>query len=873
MSDSVDPSVNKLQSIITRQKEITSELENEALKLSKSDFVVENEKIKKELQDLCVLFEKEQNENKKNIEENKNLRNALYEHIYNEKIAILNAVNNKTNAYFKDTVEREKNRLIEFEKSSKEKIFNIYKILKDYRLDAEDEIYEKLSEVKDLLDKKVTQAITEYEKHSGAYGENKDREFNKLHSEKVTEEEIRSAAKKNNIESLIGLNIINKIGILFLIIGIIAASQYTYFKLPDILKGILIFVGGAVLLVVGEILNRKKPNIFSLGISSAGVAVLYSALGLSYFGLKILDMYPAIILCILITLVSFVLSQRYNSQSIATFALIGGYLPILSIEGNKTLIYSAMAYFVVLNVFALVISVNKKWVVSQFVGFALNVSATIYIAGLIFSSRKYNLPFNKSDLILLAYIAFTFVIYTLIPVLSTYFRKLKFKTSDIVLLGLNTLISSLIMYNAFYQLKLNDFTGLLAICFAVIYLLLGRFIETKLTEEKNAKALFYLTGFSFVVLIVPFQFGKMWLSQGWLVEGVALATYGILKEEKNFKRGGFIIFGLCAAAFVIFDLVLDISYKIFMYKYMAITLGSLIILASLAYKKTLWSKPIKFFKYAVVVNLWLFVRHIIDDEIRDYLYENMKNSGFNVWYLTTSLKIAVTFLLAYTVLRIKVLSDWVIKVIGMGIYVIGIISILLLNAGAPYYIKYADFGYRYYNNGTVITNAGADMKLPLAIIVIGTITLIVINLLSVLAMRDLLKLLVLERKIGIEWYPLVVSAFFVLILTQNLITQYNLEFNNAVISIIYVLASFSWIVFGFVKRYAFIRRFGLGLSILAIAKLFIVDLSVISSQGLKIASYFAFGVTLIAISFVYQHFSKRLELKGDVMPDAKQETV
>jgi len=126
--------------------------------------------------------------------------------------------------------------------------------------------------------------------------------------------------------------------------------------------------------------------------------------------------------------------------------------------------------------------------------------------------------------------------------------------------------------------------------------------------------------------------------------------------------------------------------------------------------------------------------------------------------------------------------------------------------------------------------------------------------------------LVIEEKLGLEWYPLIISFYFVVILTQNLITQYGLGFNNAVISIIYLITALTWITFGFIKRYAFIRRFGLGLSMLSVAKLFIIDLSFLS-QGKKIVSYFIFGVTLIAISFVYQYFSKRIENIGEVMPD------
>jgi len=79
-------------------------------------------------------------------------------------------------------------------------------------------------------------------------------------------------------------------------------------------------------------------------------------------------------------------------------------------------------------------------------------------------------------------------------------------------------------------------------------------------------------------------------------------------------------------------------------------------------------------------------------------------------------------------------------------------------------------------------------------------------------------------------------------------------------SIIYVLTALAWIVFGFIKRYKVIRLFGLGLALLSVVKLFIIDLGKLT-QGYRIISYFALGISLAAISFIYQYFNKRLEMK------------
>ena len=104
------------------------------------------------------------------------------------------------------------------------------------------------------------------------------------------------------------------------------------------------------------------------------------------------------------------------------------------------------------------------------------------------------------------------------------------------------------------------------------------------------------------------------------------------------------------------------------------------------------------------------------------------------------------------------------------------------------------------------------------------------------------------------------SGYFIILLSHNLIAQFSLSFSSAAISIIYALTALAWIIFGFIRRFVFIRRFGLALAIFAVIKLFLLDLSGLT-QGFRILSYFALGISLIGISFVYQYFSKRLELK------------
>jgi uncharacterized membrane protein len=836
---------DKLKDIVARQKQISLELENEYQNITNNDLTKENDYFKTELKKLKNdLADAE--ENLKIISEEKTrLKNALYEQIYNEKLAILKMSSQKTEIYFKSNIENEVNRLTAFENRVKSRIDDLATALKENNVDINDEIYKRIDELTLLVNQKITQARMDIAKTTGIYSDNEAAEFEKLKNEEISEGQINELYKKNNIESFVGLNIINKLGILLVIIGVIAASQFAYYRLTDTLKGIMMFSLGSLMLAAGEFLNRKKPNIFSLGITAGGVAVLFVAISVSYFRLHILTMYPALLICVLITAVAFLLSQRYNSQTIAAFAFIGGYLPMFSISGNITLINCAMFYFVLLNLLALLISFKNKWIISTYIGLIFNIFGTIYLLINITDMLGFH-KFGLNHLGVLLYVLFAFIIYTLVPVLGNYYNKLKFQKADVVLLGINTFISAIIMYSVFYSFDLDDFTGLLAITYAIVYLFFGRFIEAKFKYEKNMQALFYLTGFAFVILVIPFQFGKTWLSLGWLVEGVALTTYGILRNEKNLQKGGYVIGLLCVLSFIFFDLFIGVD-NLFAYKYLALTLGSLIILAAYIYKKILNSEKQKIYKYVIVVNLWIYFLYI-SFKVYELIHPKLWRSFYSPEYLTQSLAVIFTFLLAYIAPRIRVLSDSYMKIISISLYGIGILGLFAMNTLESVF-----------NHHPLVLFA---QEMPLSVRIIGSFIIVIMGLSSLFALRELIKCIVMDKKLGIEWYPLTISAYFVLILTQNLMTQYSVDFSSVSISIIYVLIALSWIIFGFIKRYKLIRRFGLGISLLAVVKLFLIDLAFLT-QGYRIFSYFVLGITLIAISFVYQYFNKRLESKGD----------
>ena len=785
--------------------------------------------------------------------ENTGLKAALYDQYYSEKTKLAADRQKQLEVFFATEIAQDQNRLDMLEAAIAQRINSIRKELNAHA-DIGNEIFIALNNLESDAYTKIVETKIKLAE-SAKLTESENERFDRLKNEAINDEQVveLSKNKKKSIERIIGLNILNIVGIILIIIGVIAAGQFMYIRMGDVFRGVVLFVLGAIFLTAGEIMNRKRASFFSLGITAGGIGILYAALSVSYFVLGIMNMYTALAICVVVTAIAFLLSTRYNAQTLLAIALVGGYLPILSIGPEPTLLFSIMGYLVLLNLLALFVSFRKKWTVATFVGFGLNILGTIYVTTLVTSANP-----ASERIVEIIYVAFAIVIYTAIPLIGTYVAKIGFRTSDIVLLALNTALGSIIMFVNINGAGWSDYLGLASALFAVLYFAIGYIIVRKFQGERLMSVLFYITGTTFFVLFVPFQFDSMWFSLGWIVQGTALAVYGIMRDRRYFKLSGFIIGSIGLGFFIFFDFTSWFAHTflfrfsllpnlMFSWQYLAVTAASVIIMAAFACKKTVYKNSQKAFKYCAAVNLWLYALFIIS-RLNTILSNSFPDANLDINYLTAALVCVATLKLAIIYPRIPVLFDTGMKVISICFSVIGISYLVILNIMAS----------------PVTAAMGAQ---PAGIIALATAILVVVGALGAFAVYDLTRR-VTHRGIG-GYLPITVATYIVVIFTINLIRAYGLSFSSFWISIAYVLTALLWTILGFVKRNALLRRFGLGLALLSVAKLFIIDLGTLA-QGFRILSYFILGAILVAISYVYQYFNKRLEQS---VPQEKQDDI
>ena len=838
----MDEMKKKLQQLYETQAELTKESEAILKEYESHDLIQENYTLRikyEEIKKKTDVLRKKQHD----IElENSKLRQALQEQIIDEKLSILKVSEEKLHTYFGETKATNKNKLTKFEQDCHYKI-NLLEKQATQVLNKEDTAISKhLEEISLELEKKIMQHRERLARNQKDLLDGISGQYNEMASEEVTEAVMQKRMKQNQFELKIGLNWINKIGILLIILGVGAAFRYSYSNwFNDLFKGSLFFAVGIIMLAGGDFFYRKQKRTFAFGLLGGGIAVLYGSIFFSYFLLDIIQLTLALVLSVLVTVTAVVLSLRYQSRTICSFGLIGGYLPlysyIFSFGLDGTAVYSAMGYLLLLNVSILLISFQRQWSIVHYISFLFNIPSMLLLISL-----------SGSDFISIVYSILTFFLYLGITVGFGFMHKVSLKKVDVILLGFNTFISCSIIYYLFNQLGWDELRGFLAVIFCALYFGLGRFIEMIMPKETQTKVLFYGTSITFAVLVIPFQFGVEWLALGWLVEAVVLMLYANRTKLKALEKAGWMIFLLCLATFS-FEIYGNMTgawilSNTFNLKYFSITFGTMLVtLYYLWQEKQQGTRVIVFnrfknliltLKYISLTNLWFYVIY----ESR-YLYYEWVPQDFRLFAFYEMMLVAfLTIGLAYAISKIPMFYDKVVKYYCLFLYGAGGILGLLVTLMIP-----------------VIQ---PEMNQNTAVEYLALGLLIAFNTLLFFTGRDLLIAYIRQEYKNLELYPVILGVYLLGVTAAFLTVQFRLGDVGFVFSSVFLVIAIAYIVYGFQKKYMYIRRLGLGLTLFSTGKLILYDLTFLSETN-KIIAYFCFGIALIGISYLYQKVSSNQE--------------
>jgi uncharacterized membrane protein len=181
-------------------------------------------------------------------------------------------------------------------------------------------------------------------------------------SSRVKEERAPRFKNRSELEKFIGENLISKIGIIVLIIGVGIGAKYAIDKgwITPLMRVIFGYAVGFSLLGFAVKLKPKYHN-FSSVLLSGGMAIMYF---ITYFAYSLYELIPqsaAFALMVIFTVFTVAAAIIYSRQVIAHVGLVGAYAVPFLLSNNSGNYSFLFTYTALINVGILAVSIKKYW--------------------------------------------------------------------------------------------------------------------------------------------------------------------------------------------------------------------------------------------------------------------------------------------------------------------------------------------------------------------------------------------------------------------------------------------------------------------------------------------------------------------------------
>ncbi len=680
--------------------------------------------------------------------------------------------------------------------------------------------------------------------------------------------------KKTNIEKFIGENLINKIGIIILVIGIgfsvkYAIDQNWIGKAGRVLIGV---VSGGILIGIAHKL-RKQYTAFSSVLVGGGLAVLYVTMYISH---QIYELVPKeyalpvmFSIMVVITIFAVLLSLGYDKKELAVFAILGGFatpLMLNSGEGN----YKAMfTYIIILDLGMLVLAYFKKWNIVNFVSYIFTV--ILYSSWLIYEFGSSGEPPYLDALI---FASIFYIIFFLMNIINNLKESTKFTAWEFI-----SLISLTFFYYAAGMVILHYWTpgykGLFTAVLAILNFLFAYPLYVKKRIDNNLVYLLIGMVLTFISLSAPVQLNGNYITLFWAAEAVVLLWLAIKSELFLAKVASIIVIFLMIISLVIdwFNVYIEPAFdapvlpiilnKGFVTSMVAVaSLVISIILLKKSSKNKMFSKMSK-----GAYNTFITVFIIIALYISFFLELNYQLKQY-IPFAASRTPIIGAFNFAFILGTLLWSTRRTVKPVYQIMTGLALFSSLIFISYYNYeFINARDS----YIDGTTTSPNSLFHFLSSAFIIVS-LYIAWKNTEALLGKKSIFSKLIL-------WFVVFVLIFILSAdLDNSTVLMYanNEEGIGSVVSkshkigfpILWSISSFAFMIAGMKLEIKEFRFVSLSLFLITLIKLFAYDVWEMSEIG-RVASFVILGIILLIVSFMYQKL-KNLVLDTDDENEVKE---
>lgn len=323
-----------------------------------------------------------------------------------------------------------------------------------------------------------------------------------------------------DLEKFIGENLINKIGITVLVIGIGLLLRYA------IGKGLISETGRTLIgLLAGGLLvffahrSRTGFRAFSSVLVAGGIAVFYFTIAIAFHQYHLIGQTAAFAIMVVITGLAVLFTLAYDRKELAVIALLGGFAAPFLVstgEGNFRVLFT---YLLILDIGMLVLANFKKWHIINVLSFALTAVIFGAWAGVTYPDME-----PRPSLFGFAFATAFFVVFFGMNLRYNLRHKQAFGALDHALLLVNTAA-----YYAAGMYLLSDLsirvTGLFTVLLGLFYLVVALYFHRKEGVPNTLKLLLIGLVLTLISLAVPVQLEGSYITLFWAAEAVLLLWF------------------------------------------------------------------------------------------------------------------------------------------------------------------------------------------------------------------------------------------------------------------------------------------------------------------------------------------------------------
>ena len=666
-----------------------------------------------------------------------------------------------------------------------------------------------------------------------------------------------------DIEKFIGENLISKIGIIILVLGIgyfvkYAIDQNWINEYGRVAIGML--TGGGLIALAYRM--RKEYKTFSSLLTGGGFAVFYLTITIAFHEYHLFSQTAAFIILIIITIFSVILSLAYDKKELAIFSQLGGYAAPFMVstgEGNYIVLFS---YLLILNAGLISLAYYKRWHILNLIAFVFTL--------ILFSSWLANTFIFKTDPPYLGALVFAtlfYLVFFLVNILNNLKEHQPFKAIEISMILSNNLfyfLAGMVILNHFHE---GAYKGLFTVLTGLYNFAWVFTLYKNRQIDKNLVYLLIGLVMSYVSLAIPIQLNGHSITLFWTAELVVLLWLSSVSGIRLLKIGHLII-----AVLVLISLCMDwITVYSQTTEFLPVMLNrvfitGLVVIAGFGFSHFLLKNEtepyfvtsvisVKIYKSVLSVLLFTTVYLVLFLELQYQMNRYLYGFAFRQ-------TVYGVFNFAYLYSVLWLVKKWDYKYVLKGLFYASVAMLFI------YIIFYNTMtiqvrnAYFFMNSVTLANFCFHYLVYPFLIAIMILLYSVRNHLFS-------------ENGFVLKGFPWFMAFFCVVIASSeldNLVllvsapsnesTFHLLKMNHRVgYPILWGVIAFIAMLWGLRSKQKIFRIISLSLFSLILLKLFLIDVWNMNEGG-RIASFIFLGIILLVVSFLYQKL-KKFVLEGE----------